>query len=80
MSINLYTKEKMNIDIIADVRFTKANEVFKSVAAQSKIIGKATTKSNKPIHPKDLEIISEYFDNETNVVLDDVGTYLNLSF
>ena len=53
--INRWTKANRNLDIIADPRFSKANEIFKGV---SKI---ATTKSYPVIEQQDLERIVAYF-------------------
>ncbi len=36
-SINRYTKEKHNLDIIADTRFIKANEMFHAVTVQTNL-------------------------------------------
>ena len=59
--INRWTKEHRNTDIIADVRFTKVNEIFKGVSKIARQTGKGSTKSYPKIKYEDLERISNYF-------------------
>ena len=59
--LNRYFKTTRNIDIIRDTRFTKANEMFKSVTVEAKAKGKGVINSTKPIAHEDLQIISTYF-------------------
>ena len=59
--INRWTKSNRNTDIIGDVRFTKANEIFKGVSKIARENGKGTTKSTPVIAQEDLERIPNYF-------------------
>ena len=61
--INHWTKEHENIEIIADVRFSKANEMFKAVTTKLKLVGKGFTKSKETIKPNDMKEISAYFNH-----------------
>ena len=63
--INRWTKANRNIDIINDVRFTRANEMFKGVSKIARQNGKATTKSYPVIEQEDLERIATYFLHDT---------------
>ena len=59
--INRYTKAERNLDIISDVRFSRANELFKG---KSKVVckeGKGSTKLYPVIADEDLERIATYF-------------------
>ena len=58
-----YTKEHRNLDIISDVRFSHANEVFNGAATKNKVMGKGVTKPKNPIHPDDLDKMILYFNN-----------------
>ncbi len=60
-SINRYTKEKHNLDIIANTKFIKANEMFCTVIVQTKKEGKAVTICKPVIEDCDMKIIAEYF-------------------
>ena len=59
--INRWTKENRNLDIIADVRFTKANEIFKGVSKIVREKGKGSTKSTAVIAQEDLERLAIFF-------------------
>ena len=59
--INRWTKENRNIDIISDVHFTKANEIFKGVSKIAHQTAKASTKSYPTIVHEDLERLANYF-------------------
>ena len=61
--INRKTKECRNLDIISDVHFSSANEVFKGVTKRSCVNGKGSTKSYKVISEGDLERLAEFFDH-----------------
>ena len=59
--INRWTKANRNIDIISDVRFSRANEMFKGVSKIARQTGKGSTKSYPVIAQEDLERIATYF-------------------
>lgn len=59
--INRFIKESRSIDIIADKRFIRANELFKGVAKQNKQAGKGTVNHKSPILSEDLEKLQDYF-------------------
>ena len=59
--INQWTKANRNVDIIADVRSSKANEIFKGVSKITRENGKGTTKSTPAIAQEDTERIAYYF-------------------
>ena len=58
--INRHTNETRNLDIIADPSFSQANEVFKGVSVKTKSAGKGFTKSKRPIHPDDVDTMTQY--------------------
>lgn len=62
--INRFTKEKRNLDIIQDVRFTRTNEMFKAVTTQARREGRGSTKSYPPIEEEDLAKLAQYFDQD----------------
>ena len=59
--INRWTKSNRNVDIIGDVRFTKANEIFKGVAKVSRQTGKGSTRSYPIIEDQDMQRIANFF-------------------
>ena len=59
--INRWTKANRNLDIISDVCFTRANEMFKGVSKIARETGKGSTKSYPVIEQEDLERIATYF-------------------
>ena len=59
--INRWTKANRNVEIISDVCFAKANEIFKGVSKMARENGKATTKSTPVMKQEDLERIATYF-------------------
>ncbi len=63
-SINCYMKDNRNIDIIADPRFVKANQMFKAVTVKTKKQGKAVTISKRVISSEDMQKLAEYFQND----------------
>lgn len=60
-SINRWVKEAHNIDIIADPKFLKCNDLFKGVTKQNKAAGKGDVKHKQPISSEDLERLQDYF-------------------
>lgn len=62
--INRYTKEKRNLDIIKDVKFTKTNEMFKAVSAKARKEGRGSTKNYPPIEDDDMAKLAQYFDHD----------------
>ena len=59
--INRWTKSNWNIDIIGDVTYTKANEIFKGVAKIAREQGRGATKPYPVIAAEDMERIATYF-------------------
>ena len=59
--LNRHFKATRGIDIVTDVRFHKANEMFDGVKVEVKKQGKGVTVSKKPISSQDMKTISSYF-------------------
>lgn len=59
--INRYIKEKRSIDIVADKRFIRTNEIFKGVQKEGKQMGKGAIKHKDVIESQDLEKLQGYF-------------------
>ena len=60
-NLNRWFKDKRDIDIVEDVRFTKANNVFKGAKVRAKKSGKGVTKSTLAIGEEDMEQLAMYF-------------------
>lgn len=60
-AINRYYKDKRCLDIINDVAFVRANEMFKGVARKAKREGCGEIDSKPPIEPEDMDKIAQYF-------------------
>lgn len=61
-ALNRYFKGKHGLDIIADRRFIKTNEMVKGVTRKAKLDGRGEINSKPPIEPEDLKKISDYID------------------
>ena len=59
--LNRWTKANRSVDIIKDVKYTKANEIFKGISKLARKDGRATTRSTPVIAHEDLERIATYF-------------------
>ncbi len=59
--LNRHMKETRNIDIIADVRFAKTNELFCGVAAKARKEGRGSVSNFPVIEDEDLTQIGQYF-------------------
>ncbi len=64
--LNHHFKDTRNLDIISDIRFTKANQMFKGVAVQTRKAGLGSTKSFPVIPDKDMERLGDYFYQDFN--------------
>lgn len=62
--INRFTKEKRNLDITNDLKFTRTNEMFKAVSVKARKEGRGSTKSYPPIEPDDLNKLAEFFNHD----------------
>lgn len=62
--LNRYMKEKRNLDIIQDVKFTRTNEMFKAVTTKARKQGRGSTKNYPPIEEDDLARLAAYFDHD----------------
>ena len=60
-AINRYLKDKIQVDIISDERFTKANKIFDAVLKDNKSKGKGSIKHKEPITSEDRERLNDYF-------------------
>ena len=59
--INRYMKESRGVDIIKDDRFTRSNEMFKSVKKTNKKEGKGSVQHKQPICEEDRKKLDGYF-------------------
>lgn len=62
--INRYMKDKRNLDIISDIRFTKTNQMFKAVTSYTRKQGLGSTKSTPPIEPDDMALLAQFFTHD----------------
>lgn len=60
-AINRHYKEKRCLDILADKRFIRSNEMFQGVTRRAKFEGRGETQSKPAIEPEDLEALNTYF-------------------
>lgn len=60
-AINRHIKETRSIDIVANPKFMRTNELFKGVQLQGKKAGKGTVKHKEHIDPEDLAKLHDYF-------------------
>lgn len=60
-AINRHLKETRSLDIVADSRFIRCNELFKGVQLEGKKAGKGTVKHKDEIEPEDFEKLQDYF-------------------
>ena len=60
-NLNRWFKEKRDLDIVNDVRFNKANNMFKGAKVHAKKAGKGITKSTETISDEDLQQLATYF-------------------
>lgn len=65
-ALNRFFKETCSLDIIANPKFIRSNEMFQGVTKKAKEEGRGETNSMPPIEPEDLQRISEYFQQNMN--------------
>lgn len=59
--LNRFTKEHRNLDIIADTRFARTNEMFKAVTTKAKRDGLGSTRSTPPVEEQDMAKCAQHF-------------------
>ena len=60
-NLNRWFKEKRDVDVIEDIRFNKANLMFKGAKVRSKKAGKGVRKSTAVICDEDFANLAHYF-------------------